>query len=218
MTIPAGYLVYHPKRECQNFNNTVVHFDKPKHNQDPYIWNKQFLHSTCHITQMRTGVGQIIFWVSGDTFPHFTNLYCDLVFVVKDKFFWEDKNKIELNDKLVDSENAYKDHYYHVPIDHPYKRRRRYTLKADELTSFQPQSRKSGELVDLLPILIGQGYSLNHLHSSFKAGRGSKPIPLEDKSIVLEIYNTIEKQSNNKLFGKHLEQIRIQNPQLQSPL
>ncbi|MFB5089616.1 hypothetical protein PGC35_20940 [Psychrobacillus sp. PGGUH221] len=42
MSIPAGYLVYHPK--------IIVHFDEPKHNQDPYIWNKQFLNSTCHIT------------------------------------------------------------------------------------------------------------------------------------------------------------------------
>ncbi|MGE7923339.1 hypothetical protein ACQKND_09150 [Viridibacillus arvi] len=217
MSFPAGYLVYHPKRKCSNFNGVYVHYDEPKHNQDPYVWNKQFLHSTCHITQMRTGPGQINFWVSGDTFPDFSKLLCDLVFVVESKIFWKEKNNIEVYDDLVDSENAYKNHYYHIPIDHPYKKKRRYTLKADENLSFQPQSDANGNLVDILPFLLNEGYNIKKLQKMFISGVGSKPIPLEVRGIVESLYATIVNNATVKLYGEKLEKIYYDHPQLESP-
>ncbi|PSJ71350.1 hypothetical protein C7J99_00100 [Brevibacillus brevis] len=214
--MPVGYLIYHPGRCSSNFKGTIVHFDQPKHNQDPYIWNKQFLHSTCHITQMRTEPGQINFWVSGDSFPYFNRLYCDLIFVVKSKIYWENKDYIDPTDELVDNLHSYNDHYYHIPIDHPYKRRRRYTLKADQELSFQPQD-KTGCLIDLLPILNKYGFSTSQLHIDFKSGIGSRPIKLLNDQIVKYIYDDIFKHAEVKLFGKDLEKIRLENSQLASP-
>ena len=79
----AGYIIYHPKRQSSTYKNTVIYHDNIRGNQDPYIWNRRFLHTYCHITQLSPKIGYINFWVSGDTFPLFNHLYCDLVFVIQ---------------------------------------------------------------------------------------------------------------------------------------
>lgn len=108
----GGYLIYHPRRQKSVFGSVLVYHDHiGNHNQDPYVWNTQFLHTYCHITQMSPIIGDINFWVSGDTFPDFSHLYCDLVFVVAKKQFWAQANDIARDDKIVDSEESYKDHY-----------------------------------------------------------------------------------------------------------
>jgi hypothetical protein len=81
----AGYLVYHPKRSVTVFGDMFVHHDPLGGNQDPYIWNDCFLHTYCHITQMRPEIGHTLIWVSGNNWPAFDRLYCDLVFVVEVK-------------------------------------------------------------------------------------------------------------------------------------
>ena len=68
----SGYIIYHPKRNREIFDGTTVHYDNNEGNQDPYVWNRQFLHTYCHMTQMTPQEGQINFWVSGDTFPNFS--------------------------------------------------------------------------------------------------------------------------------------------------
>lgn len=88
MSAPAARLIYHPRRELRRFGGRAVYFDSPRGNQDPYIWNDVFLHSYCHITQFRAEAGDINVWVSGDRFPEFRALYCDLVFVVARKCPW----------------------------------------------------------------------------------------------------------------------------------
>jgi hypothetical protein len=110
-----GYLIYHPPRDISTFGDMKVYHDPIKRgNQDPYIWNKQFLHTYCHITQLKLTQltrNDINFWVSGDTFPDFSHLYCDLVFVVQDKCLWKERNYVGCTDQIVDSKEAFIDHY-----------------------------------------------------------------------------------------------------------
>lgn len=79
------YLIYHPARCHTVVNGFTIHHDKFGGNEDPFIWNERFLHSYCHITQLKNEVGQINFWVSGNTYPNFTHLFCDCVFVIDEK-------------------------------------------------------------------------------------------------------------------------------------
>src|SRR5215216_883751 len=128
---PSGWLIYHPRRQVSQFENLTVYHDSFVGNQDPYVWSRRFLHTACHITQMTPEVGQINFWVSGDAFPAFTRLWCDLVFVVQDKIYWAARNHIAPDDPMVESPAAFSDHYVRMPKDHPYKKRERFTLKAN---------------------------------------------------------------------------------------
>ena len=102
----AGYLIYHPKRQMYRFGTQVVYADRKTGNQDPYVWNDSFLHTFCHMTQMSPEIGYVNFWVSGDRWPDFTKLFCDLVFVVKEKLFWKQPNSIDPKDPIVDSEDS----------------------------------------------------------------------------------------------------------------
>ena len=81
----AARLIYHPRREFYRFDEVGVYFDSTRGNQDPYVWNDAFLHSCCHITQFHAEIGDINLWVSGDRFPEFSRVFCDLVFVVPGK-------------------------------------------------------------------------------------------------------------------------------------
>ena len=90
-----NYIIYHPRRCVFIDGKTKVYHDKFNQNEDPYIWNDNFLHTFCHITQISPIVGSYIFWVSGDTYPNFSKLYCDCVFIVKEKRYWATANKIE---------------------------------------------------------------------------------------------------------------------------
>src|SRR5450759_1199149 len=107
----TGWLVYHPARVTSVIDGRTVHYDNTSHNQDPYIWNRRFLHTYCHITQMSPQVGDIEFWVTGDAWPSFTSLFCDLVLVIESKNYWSQSNQIDRADPLVDSEAAFADHY-----------------------------------------------------------------------------------------------------------
>jgi hypothetical protein len=100
------------------FGPAVVYFDRTAGNQDPYVWNEAFLHSYCHITQFHAEAGDINLWVSGDRFPRFSHLYCDLLFVVASKCPWENANDLRRDDPIVDSEEAWDDHYRWYP-QHP---------------------------------------------------------------------------------------------------
>lgn len=52
----SGYLIYHPSRSVATFDTVIVYHDHIGGNQDPYIWNEPFLHTYCHITQMKPDV------------------------------------------------------------------------------------------------------------------------------------------------------------------
>ena len=212
----SGYIIYHPKRNRQVFDGTTVHYDNTVGNQDPYVWNRQFLHTYCHMTQMTPQEGQINFWVSGDTFPNFTQLFCDLVFVVERKIYWADSNHIERKDPLVDSKAAFNDHYIWSMYQHGFKRRRRFTLKAVAERSFQPQTADGG-LLDIVPVLENLGVSLDALRNGLRAGFNSRPLLLSSETVA-GLYSWLEGNAARTLRGQALEVIRRANPGLASPL
>lgn len=194
------YLIYHPARAVFKKDDIIIYHDSfGEKNEDPYLWNNQFLHSYCHITQMKSEIGDINFWITGDTFPNFNHLYCDCVFVVENKVYWNEANNISANDKIVDNLQAYKHHYKWGNTQHIFKRRRRYTLKANEIKSFQPQTADK-LLVDIVPFLRAIGLDLEILRNQMKAGYQAKPIKLET-SKAKELYNYIFENSLIKIYG-----------------
>jgi hypothetical protein len=208
-----NYIIYHPIRECKDINNIgKVYHDSFKGNQDPYIWNEPFLHSFCKITQIKKEIGQYNFWVSSDTYPNFNHLYCDLVFKVASIHEWTDSNSISINDFIVDNKQSFRHHYKKGVIQHPFKGkirpRKRVTLKACKENSFQPQNQKK-ELLDIVPFLLKQGYSLADLrknisfYASGKMARTSKPMILKDK-ITKALFDYLS-SADIKIYGRDLK-------------
>jgi hypothetical protein len=163
---------------------------------------------------LRSAENSINFWVSGDTFPLFSHLYRDLIFVIQRRLYWQQKNAIERNDSLVDSEQAFIDHYQWAH-QHPLEGRRRYTLKADPDRSFQPQDAKK-ELIDIVPFLNNAGLSLEHLRQVLQANIGAKPFRID--GIEASLYEWLDQHAPIKLKGEILQEIRRKNPQLYSTL
>jgi hypothetical protein len=213
MPVPAARLIYHPRRERRAFDSATVYFDGTAGNQDPYVWNDAFLHSYCHITQFHAEAEDINLWVSGDRFPQFSQLYCDLVFVVARKCAWDDANDLRRDDPLVDSEEAWADHYRWYP-QHPLTRRSRYTLKADPGCSFQSQT-EDGNLIDIVPLLQEHGIGLPELWAGMHAGIGSQPmtIAIAGAEAVAETL----KHAPVILTGPELRKVRLDHPDLASP-
>jgi len=197
------YLIYHPERRETKINNLTVYHDSFGGNEDPYIWNKNFLHTYCHITQLSNEIDQVNFWVSGiPSLNNFSELYCDCVFHIAEKIFWKNRNRIERNDPIIENEQTFQ-HHYKWARNHPFKKRRRYTLKANPKSSFQPQDGK-GNLRDILHFLNKNGLRTNILIESLKAGVGSKPFKLDDKT-GLKLYDYLVKNAKAKLYGNDLQ-------------
>lgn len=210
----AGHLIYHPQRIASKFGEVLVHYDSTAGNQDPYVWNSRFLHSYCHITQMSPQVGDINFWVTGDRkFPAFDRLYCDLVFVVETKDYWRERNSIERRDPMVDSAEAFNDHY-RWSHQHPFVRRRRFTLKASDKQSFQPQT-PDGALIDILGPLAHLGLSVEALRAGMRSNRGSRPYRLDDR-VSGGLYQWLLARAAIRLTGEELRSIRLRRPELAS--
>ena len=200
------YLIYHPTRQRTIIGNLTVHHDKFGGNEDPYIWHDNFLHTYCHITQLTNEKGQINFWISGNTYPNFTQLFCDCVFVIADKYFWTHRNRIDRSDCIVDNDQTFEHHYKWVnpPHNHHhFKKRQRYTLKADSKKSFQPQDGNEN-LIDILPFLNGNGITTNKLISSMTSKRGSRPFQL-DSNFGQKLYDYLFSTATIKLFGRQLK-------------
>jgi hypothetical protein len=209
----SARLIYHPRREFRRFGDVGVYFDSPSGNQDPYLWNDAFLHSYCHITQLHAEVGDINLWVSGDRFPQFGSLYCDLVFVVAAVCPWAQANHLERRDPLVDSDEAWADHYrWHH--QHPLARRERRTLKADPARSFQPQT-SDGSLIDIVPLLREHGITLESLQGGMRAGTGSQPMTIP-VTAAEAITQSLSGKDHITLTGPQLRQLRLDHPELQS--
>ena len=198
-----SYLIYHPKRSETQIGNLKVYHDSFIGNEDPYIWNERFLHTYCHITQLTNNEGQINFWVSGNTYPNFTRLFCDCVFVIDKKYFWSDANNISLSDPIVDNKQTF-EHHYKWFQQHPLKIKR-YTLKADNKKSFQPQDIDKN-LIDILPFLNQQGISTDELINGIamtkngKRAVGSRPFKLSD-DIGQRLYDYLFSTATIKLTG-----------------
>ena len=201
------HLIYHPQRDIYLANTIKVHHDRfGEKNEDPYIWNERFLHSYCHITQMKSKVGDMNFWVSGDNLNSFTSLLCDCVFVVDEKSGWNNSNHLSPHDKIVEDQLTFDHHYQWGGKQHYFKKRKRYTLKADPIKSFQPQF-ADGTLIDVVPYFLGVGISLDELRLGLKAGFQSKPMKL-DPEVAQGLYEFLIKSAVIKLFGKELKALR----------
>eukprot|EP00188_Purpureofilum_apyrenoidigerum_P001181 Plantae.Rhodophyta-Purpureofilum_apyrenoidigerum.ctg16284.p1 GENE.Plantae.Rhodophyta-Purpureofilum_apyrenoidigerum.ctg16284~~Plantae.Rhodophyta-Purpureofilum_apyrenoidigerum.ctg16284.p1 ORF type:complete len:214 (+),score=3.72 Plantae.Rhodophyta-Purpureofilum_apyrenoidigerum.ctg16284:796-1437(+) len=203
-----AHLIYHPERCITKAGGFTIYHDSFGSNEDPYIWNDQFLHTFCHITQLSNEKGQINFWVSGNSYPDFDKLFCDCVFVVKEKKYWNTRNVITLDDSLVDNDQTFEHHYKWVNPPHNqhyFKKRRRYTIKADEDKSFQPQDEQQ-RLIDILPFLNKNGVSTQHLINSMTSKRGSRPFKL-GSNIGQELYDHLKTIASVKLFGRQLKNL-----------
>ena len=197
------WLIYHPKRQKTVIDNLTIYHDSFGGNEDPYIWHDKFLHTYCHITQLTNEPGQINFWISGDTYPNFNQLFCDCVFVISEKHFWTHSNSIERSDPIVDNDQTFEHHYkWANKGHHPFKKRRRYTLKADSKKSFQPQD-SNGNLIDILPFLNHNGVTTDKLISSMASRRGSRPMQL-DSHLGQKLYDYLFSTATEKIFGNQL--------------
>jgi hypothetical protein len=214
----SSHLIYHPKRRVMQFGDRHVHFDAPSGNQDPYVWNPRFLHTFCHATQLnRPSVGDIMFWVGNERFGGFEQLFCDLVFVVDEVCPWVAANRIARNDAMIESNEAYLDHYRWVKWQHRFKskRRQRLTLKAHETQSFQPQQ-ADGRLIDIVPLLEQRGLALETLRAGLANGTGSKPMPIDD-DMARALREDILAAAPVQLRGEEMACIRRVTPGLSSP-
>jgi hypothetical protein len=219
----SSHLIYHPRRNVQQFDGCKVYFDRPRGNQDPYIWNDAFLHTYCHMTELTNPQPEDInFWMADATFRDFNHLFCDLVFVIAErKEVWEDKHSIKRSDPIVDSDFAFRDHYRWVERQHrwPSTKRQRITLKADPMRSFQPQT-ESGSLIDVLPFFADHGLPRDCLRTALRKPRGerfvSKPMPI-DQDLARELHEYLSGPAHHKLDGALLRRIRQNHPELESP-
>lgn len=204
-------IIYHKKRKQTKIGDYNIFHDDFIGNQDPYIWNKNFLHTYCHITQIKAEIGDLIFWVYGDSYPYFSKLYCDCVFKVEEKIYWNSPNFIDINDTIVENKQTYEHHYKWAGVQHYLQKRRRYTLKAINEKSFQPQN-KSKELIDILPYLNLLEITTENLINSICLNRNgsrslnSRPFMLSNTQ-ANSLYNFIYKESEIKLTGEILEKI-----------
>ena len=211
----SSHLIYHPSRVIRTFDRTVVYHDRTSGNQDPFIWNRSFLHTFCHMTQLRDPQpGDINFWVSSPQLRQFSTLSCDLVFVISERHQWRERNSIEQDDPIIDNLICYQDHYRWAMRQHPLRRRHRKTLKADPERSFQPQA-SDGSLIDVVPLLRSMGYPISRLRESLINGHQSKPMAI-GKAHAIALYNSIRQLAMRQLRGKTLERIRARHPELQS--
>ncbi|MEI6349419.1 MAG: hypothetical protein WCP69_15850 [Bacteroidota bacterium] len=199
-----NYLIYHPSRVKTVIGNMTVYHDKFGSNEDPYIWNDKFIHTYCHITQLSNDKGQINFWVSGDKYPNFTHLYCDCVFVIAEKLYWDENNKIDRSDSIVDNDQTFEHNYKWANTgNHLLLRRRRYTLKGDRNKSFQPQD-KDKNLIDILPFLNQNGFKTTDLIKSMTSKRGSRPFKF-DSIFGQKLYEYLFSKAAIKHYGKQLK-------------
>jgi hypothetical protein len=135
------------------------------------------------------------------------------VFHVEEKCYWDTSNRISREDRIVDSDAAFEDHYRWAS-QHTFVRRRRFTLKASSVWSYQPLTNQQ-ELIDIVPWLIESGLQVSELRRGLKAARGSKPMPIDDE-IVANLKDHFSSEGVIMWRGGELEAIRRENPKLKS--
>ena len=215
------YLLYHSKVHTAPFPcGFKVYHDDPRNNQDPYIWNKQFLHTYCHMTEMPVSQeGDLRFWVSagkGEIRENYTVLLCDLVFVVKDQHTWSDLHDLKVKDNpRADSPEevspeAYEDHYKPGVSDHPWPVY--VTVKAHPDDSFQPLNQQQNRY-NILEFLRRSGkVDMKALWEAINYNpRTSHPFRL-DSDVAGSLYERLKK-APCKRRGEKLQPLRRQYPE-----
>lgn len=110
-----------------------------------------------------------------------------------------------LENPIVDNEQTLEHHYRWVnpPFNHhPFKRRKRYTLKAHTDKSFQPQDQNK-DLIDILPFLNTCGIETHYLVEKMTSSRGSRPFKLPE-DLGLKLYNLLKENAVIKIYGKDI--------------
>lgn len=125
---------------------------------------------------------------------------------MSEKHFWENSNSISDSDLIVDSPQAYTNHYnWANKGSHPLKRRKRYTLKGDSEKSFQPQS-AINSLIDILPFLNKNGLEPEELINSITSKRGSRPFKLSS-DLGNQLYDFLYSESGHRVKGSELKNL-----------
>ena len=206
-----SHIIYHPKRCVKEIGEFKIYHDNFKDNQDPYIWNKNFLHTYCHMPQMRNEVGDINFWVSANDYPNITNLFCDCVFVIEKKHYWTNADEIDIQDPIVDNNKQTFEHHFDWANkgSHPLKRKKRYTLIADSQKSFQPQD-KEKNLIDILPFLNENGITTAKIIESMTSNYQSKPYRINNL-LSQNLYDYLFETASIKIYGYQIENLHPLN-------
>jgi hypothetical protein len=222
-----AYLLYHSDVETTPLPcGITVYHDRSRHNQDPYIFNERFLQTYCHMSRLRKrGIqqGDLYFWVSageGVRRDKYKELLCDLVFEVEQPGVeWLHSNDLKEDDPIVDSKQAWEDHYSWAPIDHAYTPKqvlagvKRFTAKAHPLNSFQPvdQYQQRPDVLALLHSFQGDEDTKVDEHAFYDAinynAWGSAPFLLNHQVAHL-LYQTLNSKRFVQRRGKWLQQLR----------
>ena len=194
-----GRLLYHQNLVKTKVKDLTAYSDNFSGNQDPYIWQKGFLHTYCHMGQMRehfnmprdhteVEIEDINFWITSDVRGDYSKLFCDLVFLVANKVCWRTPNHINRTEPPAqsDTDAAFEEHYAWFG-QHCFKPKkiekgyRRFTLKVDPLKSFQPQD-ANWNLLNIRPLLEELDVDIIKLEKALgpkKRGRYALPFLLE---------------------------------------
>ncbi len=222
-----AYLLYHSDVETTVLpSGIIVYHDRSRHNQDPYIFNERFLQTYRHMSRLRKRCiqkGDLYFWVStgeGVRRDKYTVLLCDLVFEVEQPDVeWSHPNNFTEDDPIVDSKQAWEDHYSWASIDHSYTPeqilagKKRFTAKAHPLNSFQPvdQYQQRPDVLALLHSFQGDGDAKVDGQALYEAinynAWGSAPFPLNHQVAHL-LYQTLNSERFVQRRGKWLLQLR----------
>lgn len=224
-------MVWHTERvsdeRFKNSDGIPIYYDALSGNQDPYIWNKQFLYSYCQLGKngktwlSKINEGDCIFFVAtrkGSLTVE--QWWCDLVFVVAEKLEWNNKNPLEKDDlDLVESEFAWKDHYRWW-IDHPnlLLGGKRITFKADPDSSFQPIGPDNKPL-DILKHLNALNIDTSPMIGRSYTGRLNSSWPRELESHVGEalLKKIMKTPCEFRHYGDELQEFRKDNSHLWKP-
>lgn len=197
-TIKWWVIIYHPPRIKVDYNNeNFIYCDSFNWNQDPYIWNKEFLYSFCHITQIRQEFKQkdyIYFFVNSLNLKNILDdkeLYLDTVFYVDEAKEWEIVNKIYRKSEVIPKyniENTFSEHFSWVnKWQHIFKKRKhRYTLYWCPNKSFLISKNKEMLNIydDIRELILNENWE-----NRFLAWNWSKPF-------------YIDAETTNKLYSK----------------
>lgn len=214
----SSYIMLHKDRVKVQIDDLKIYCDSLRRNQDPYIWNENFLHTYCKINQIKVSElkkGDKIFWF---TRQGKSKWFVDLVFIVDSVHYWGKKqenqanstevknvefahyNLVELSDVKYDTV-LYEDHYKWAKIDHPKKSnkcKKRVTLIASE-DSYQPQT-ENGELIE-----IDNSFKVFFEREPDNRGFLCKKLTQYE---VNYIDKYIENRCNKKLTGEVLSNLR----------
>jgi len=191
-----------------------IYADSKKGNQDPYIWNKNFVYSFCHANGFinKFEKGDYLFFLSPNSkgWKSATKFYIDTVINVEKIIEWPEKNKRKQNDLYPYFEKEgfkindclWKDHFQY-PSMGQHNNKKLFTIIGDSDKSYVPFHNRPFEDNDfkILKNLINRK-SNNYDDWEYNKNWNMYPTVLDD-----DIKNIVCKNlSKNKdiLFGKTL--------------